>query len=537
MEEESKGEEAALLSEGTGAKLTDKKTPPPIPPRTYKAKASKSGKHPAGPGSSCRALVVDVKIPGSSVRVDLYAKAQKPFAVYYMQVGCDNGQGWTVEKRFSELFAFNKEVRAQRWPVKARFPSRLTRKAPLSAKLVEHRRAALETYMLAVVATGECQEALRRLVQADEELAATAGGRARAGSFRARLANSGSFDHADRVMLKARELMQETLKGQPNFVRPVSTADLRAQELSKKALLLTGRDETERICLQLGQLVAQQQAKVDSVVAKLLRVFPEKQLLDLKRSDEFGAKLLSRVRNFLAQVSSKVLAANESAFLANYEQGYSHDYHSDVLHRLVEVSMIQRHPALRSRLEVAAASCDDVGAKDARVTAKTQFLASHFGARGVPPALFGASVHPRIRLTYQAAAQTRMAKFAWGWEDATGILMQLDDPSKCHTPSAMVEIVLQCVNAIHEGLAPAPPSSTNSTLAASARGPPRALGADDFIPIFFYVVACANLARPCMGLQCMTTLASERLLDSEAKYWLTVLESGLHFISRLEFDV
>ena len=68
-------------------------------------------------------------------------------------------------------------------------------------------------------------------------------------------------------------------------------------------------------------------------------------------------------------------------------------------------------------------------------------------------------------------------------------------------------------------------------------GDVKALGADDVVPILFYIMASSRLSRPCALHRLMSSIASDALLDAQAKYWLTVFESGLHFLASLDLEV
>mmetsp|Transcript_13540 Transcript_13540/g.16810 ORF Transcript_13540/g.16810 Transcript_13540/m.16810 type:complete len:86 (-) Transcript_13540:831-1088(-) len=81
---------------------------------------------------------------------------------------------------------------------------------------------------------------------------------------------------------------------------------------------------------------------------------------------------------------------------------------------------------------------------------------------------------------------------------------------------------MDCVREIHSGLA-----LENVEDEAS-------VGADDFLPVLIYVTANSNLKSPFTTLTYMAKLASEAILESEVKYWLTTFESAIYFVSEVD---
>ncbi len=258
-------------------------------------------------------------------------------------------------------------------------------------------------------------------------------------------------------------------------------------------------------------------------------------------------RLLSRVQKFQAQLAWKVLKAHSAALETNSASGYGEDFHFDVLYRLAEVATIKRHPALRERLLMACSCLDDAAERDRRVVSNLARLQGHFAARGggIPPALFGACVHPSFSLAGSDSPppppglppHTVAAPLpAWGWEPAVRFLEGLEDDESYGTPSAKAELVLKCVEFVHQGLVIAHARPMRAPGGHSVDDV-KALGADDIVPILFYIMASSRLSRPCAVHRLVSCIASDALLDAQAKYWLTVFESGLHFLASLDLSM
>ena len=65
---------------------------------------------------------------------------------------------------------------------------------------------------------------------------------------------------------------------------------------------------------------------------------------------------------------------------------------------------------------------------------------------------------------------------------------------------------------------------------------PPPLGADDFLPIFVYVVASSHLPHPQTTFQMIAHLANRDRLEGLAKYFLTVFESALWYLAHLNIE-
>jgi len=108
------------------------------------------------------------------------------------------------------------------------------------------------------------------------------------------------------------------------------------------------------------------------------------------------------------------------------------------------------------------------------------------------------------------------------WRDCVVKLQQIE-----HTKSP-TEMLVQLLSTVH---------SIHSTYFIECKATlinkdPPPLGADDFLPILVYVTACANLSKPQTMFQTIAQLANRDRLEGLAKYFLTVFESALWFLSR-----
>ncbi len=65
---------------------------------------------------------------------------------------------------------------------------------------------------------------------------------------------------------------------------------------------------------------------------------------------------------------------------------------------------------------------------------------------------------------------------------------------------------------------------------------PEYLGADDFVPIFIYVVSKSNLKHPALNKDIMWNLCHPEILRGEIGYFLTVYESAIEFIASEPVD-
>ncbi|GBG24883.1 Ras and Rab interactor 2 [Hondaea fermentalgiana] len=306
-------------------------------------------------------------------------------------------------------------------------------------------------------------------------------------------------------------------------------------------------------------------------------------------------ELLHRVHRFLTQISWKLVEANPDTVNESKEFGFDADFCFDMTHRLFEAALLERHGDLAERLLFAASACAAAFEDDSLVHEKLCDLQKTYRGRGIPPALFGAKAHPQFCTDASCGKELGPGKsFAWGWEEAVEVMNRLTNES---LPTAKVETILECVAEIHRGIASSAaitmsiheedamgvssdgiedaasfhietksedtgarsrlekdatetlaetteleeldgsaesisPSPTRQTMPFKT---PKAVGADDFVPIFIYVIACSNLRQPWTLHKFMSTLASDSLLSTEAKYWLTVLESGLFFLANAEF--
>ena len=63
---------------------------------------------------------------------------------------------------------------------------------------------------------------------------------------------------------------------------------------------------------------------------------------------------------------------------------------------------------------------------------------------------------------------------------------------------------------------------------------PDVLGADDFIPVFNFVLTHADLETPLYEKECMWNLCNPDMIAGEGGYYLTVFDASLEFLRRCE---
>jgi len=104
-----------------------------------------------------------------------------------------------------------------------------------------------------------------------------------------------------------------------------------------------------------------------------------------------------------------------------------------------------------------------------------------------------------------------------GWQSAITELKLID-----HTvlPSLKLQQLLTCVKEI--------------TAISEAEHSASDMGADDFLPVFTYVIAHGELQSPWSTCRLMWDATPRRILTGEREYYLTCFESALH--SLLEMD-
>jgi hypothetical protein len=63
------------------------------------------------------------------------------------------------------------------------------------------------------------------------------------------------------------------------------------------------------------------------------------------------------------------------------------------------------------------------------------------------------------------------------------------------------------------------------------------VGADDFLPVFIYLMTLSSLAHPAACIAYVQYLTPEQDMCGEVSYYVTTFESALYFIARLQTDV
>ena len=117
------------------------------------------------------------------------------------------------------------------------------------------------------------------------------------------------------------------------------------------------------------------------------------------------------------------------------------------------------------------------------------------------------------------------------WDDAVSKLLRIKESK---SPTHMLVGVLSTVHSIHNTY-----YNESKEMLKQIPGKmdkePDPLGADDFLPIFVYVTARANLPHPQTTFQMIAHLANRDRLEGLAKYFLTVFESALWFLAHNNF--
>ncbi len=111
-----------------------------------------------------------------------------------------------------------------------------------------------------------------------------------------------------------------------------------------------------------------------------------------------------------------------------------------------------------------------------------------------------------------------------GWQNA---IFELSNLEINLSPSTQMNAITRAAKAIYSEfkLAIIP------RLKAQGQNVPEYLGADDFVPIFIYVVSKSSLKHPTLNKDIMWNLCHPELLRGEIGYFLTVYESAVEFIT------
>ena len=117
------------------------------------------------------------------------------------------------------------------------------------------------------------------------------------------------------------------------------------------------------------------------------------------------------------------------------------------------------------------------------------------------------------------------------WKDAIHKMQQIEDSK---SPTHMLIVLLSAVHSIHNTYYIEAKEQLLNT-PGKEKLEPDPLGADDFLPIFVYVTASANLSNPQTAFQMIAHLSNRDRLEGLAKYFLTVFESALWFLAHNDF--
>jgi len=458
---------------------------PPVPLRSYRQKwefAHKTVLRPRVPlrpwhNDTCT-IISRVTVPGATVRIDLQRSVSRPFAVYFVQVAGKHGFGWTVEKRYSDFYRFWKDVQISGNATLPSLPSRFSLGRVLNQEFIEMRRQGLSYFLQEVLhlckihRNGNCFLQLSKSLEDFLEVS-----NRRKQSF-----------HLERKFRITTEI-------------PV----LRGQAMLREILKRHGRGPRNRIragtnCSEdLARMVAMEWNRLDNSASKLLKHL---------QGSSANERTLENVHRFLATSTQRVVQKHQ----LDKRQDFDELSFKDTLYRLFEVAFFERHQEVKDSITSLAGR--GIMVNDDIVETKAAILAARYGRTRIAPSIFGAQVHPNFSIG---------ASF-WGWQSAVECLERLNENL---LPSSLVDVLLQCIEEIHLGFKAAERTKGSG---------PRVIGGDEFIPTFFFILASADLHRPCTKHKFMSSLASAALMETEAKYWLTVMESGLFFLQNLKID-
>lgn len=181
--------------------------------------------------------------------------------------------------------------------------------------------------------------------------------------------------------------------------------------------------------------------------------------------------------------------------------------------------VIERHVVLPQASDLIYRAQQVVGAADFTVKEKLDIIRQNFG--GIQPELFGA---PEIlTFIYENPGMESEGKRPAKWDEPIAQLMAMEQSP---LPSQMKERLLEAVSCIQEEAQINKEKNSSNT-------PEEGLGADEFLPLFLYVLALADLDRPATCYSFLQHLLPSPDNTGEAAYYLTTLESAVHFLMRI----
>ena len=147
---------------------------------------------------------------------------------------------------------------------------------------------------------------------------------------------------------------------------------------------------------------------------------------------------------------------------------------------------------------------------DTKIESNIELLKSRFSPGEIPQSVFG--------IAHESPS---------GWQLAVDRLSSIKESQM---PTQMLVDMLSTVHAIHslyyyEAMQGSPKNRD-----------PDPLGADDFLPIFVYVIVQADLACPQTTFEIISRLANRDRLEGLFKYFLTVFESALWYLANHDFS-
>ena len=115
--------------------------------------------------------------------------------------------------------------------------------------------------------------------------------------------------------------------------------------------------------------------------------------------------------------------------------------------------------------------------------------------------------------------------------------MAQDALRKMHSfkmPSEKVSCVVKCASILFRSLNLAKVSTEENSAGSTAADPLAAPGADDFLPVFIYVVMKSNVGKLASNIEYIQSFLNSSQLRSQSGYFFISLRSAVEFIQHLE---
>eukprot|EP00753_Platysulcus_tardus_P007762 PLAT15477.2.p1 GENE.PLAT15477.2~~PLAT15477.2.p1 ORF type:complete len:711 (-),score=352.50 PLAT15477.2:26-2158(-) len=421
--------------------------------------------------------VRNLDVPTVSFKLDLKSGSSKPFVVYFICFTTPDGHDVSLGHRFSEFYALDSDLReAFSAAMKAvpSLPPRFTLGSNLSSRVVEQRRVALAAYLQRLVALSRNGISMPQVaVFLQLDLR-------KKRRKKERKPSGGRFRA---VMTSSSALTSALPRGLRVRVRSRVESDI---------LRATGEEDDELLSHVAGLL--QPSTTEGRAIAKFVGQLRER----APPATELGL-YLDRVRVLVEKLAAKLMAEKivplQRAAPDRSEEALAVDVYICCEH----VVMCKVHELLVDVIQA------EVAEEDSAITGVLAKLRERYG-----------DALPQDALGIPCDLQVESA-----WKTAAAVLTTID---RTRSASLKLEVLLSAVGEVHR-------------LVEEELGrDPATLAADDFLPIFIYVVASSGLRRPWTTLRYTYHLASRACFSGEGEYYLTVYESAIYFLGMLEAD-